>query len=379
MADTSAAVQNRAKVFVHPGALHTEEDFSRIKDALAKGLEPIKSGFTELTGSGFADSNYKPNAQAYIIRGNPSWGKDNYQYLFRDAAAAYALALRWKITGDESYAIASAGVLDDWSSKLGGIDGTSDKFLASGLYGYQLANAGEILRGYESWTGLKALQDMLLNVFYQMNHDFLTNHNGYGASGGHYWANWDLAQICSVISIAVLCDRQDLFEEAVNYVKTGQGMGAFKNAVVHVYPDGLGQIQESGRDQGHAGLDIALMGIIAQVAFNQGEDLFAFEDNILLKGAEYVAKYNLGFDVPWTDYTNADGLTMTAISSIGRPNIRPAWELLYNHYSKIKGINAPYCEQFAAKVRPEGGGGKYGSNSGGFDQLGYGTLMYTIT
>jgi hypothetical protein len=27
-------------------------------------------------------------------------------------------------------------------------------------------------------------------------------------------------------------------------------------------------------------------------------------------------------------------------------------------------------------VHPEGGGGDYGSTSGGYDQLGFGTLMY---
>jgi len=32
----------------------------------------------------------------------------------------------------------------------------------------------------------------------------------------------------------------------------------------------------------------------------------------------------------------------------------------------------------AAAVRPEGGGGDYGPNSGGYDQLGYGTLLYTL-
>jgi len=41
-------------------------------------------------------------------------------------------------------------------------------------------------------------------------------------------------------------------------------------------------------------------------------------------------------------------------------------------------LDAPYCKQFAAQVRPEGGGGNYGPNSGGFDQLGYGTLLYTL-
>jgi hypothetical protein len=31
----------------------------------------------------------------------------------------------------------------------------------------------------------------------------------------------------------------------------------------------------------------------------------------------------------------------------------------------------------AATVRPEGGGGNYGPNSGGYDQLGFGTLAYS--
>lgn len=36
-----------------------------------------------------------------------------------------------------------------------------------------------------------------------------------------------------------------------------------------------------------------------------------------------------------------------------------------------------WVKEFAEQVRPEGGGGNYGPNSGGYDQLGFGTLMYT--
>ena len=59
---------------------------------------------------------------------------------------------------------------------------------------------------------------------------------------------------------------------------------------------------------------------------------------------------------------------------------RPIWELLYNHYIVQKGLK---CRRMSKafgepKVRPEGGGGDYGPNSGGFDQLGYGTLSYTL-
>jgi len=53
-------------------------------------------------------------------------------------------------------------------------------------------------------------------------------------------------------------------------------------------------------------------------------------------------------------------------------------ELVYNHYVKLKGLPAPYTTRMAEKGRPEGGGGDYGPNSGGFDQLGYGTLTATL-
>lgn len=98
--------------------------------------------------------------------------------------------------------------------------------------------------------------------------------------------------------------------------------------------------------------------------------------------AEYVAKYNLGYDVPYTTYTNSD-VTQTVISSSSRGNIRPMWELLYNHYGVLKRLNVTYTKQYRDLVvnngsGAEGGGGDYGPNSGGYDQLGFGTLMYTL-
>jgi hypothetical protein len=43
----------------------------------------------------------------------------------------------------------------------------------------------------------------------------------------------------------------------------------------------------------------------------------------------------------------------------------------------VKGLYAPNSQRFAETLRPEGGGGDYGTNSGGFDQLGFGTLAFT--
>jgi hypothetical protein len=178
----------------------------------------------------------------------------------------------------------------------------------------------------------------------------------------------------------VLCDDTVLFNEAVNYFKSGNGTGQIDRLCNNLYEGNpvLGQGQESGRDQGHATLCISLVGAFCQIAYNQGVDLFAYKNNKVLALCEYTAKYNLGYDVPWTNYTNCEKNEMTAISSSSRGTIRPSWELIYNHYARIKRLNAPWSKLFADSLRPEGGGGHYGGNSGGFDQLGFGTLTYTV-
>lgn len=367
----------QAASFVHPGALHTQADFDRMKTRVAEGAQPWLAGWNHLLQNKHASLDWQPRPQAVVYRGNNGKQPENYRTLFEDAAAAYALALRWKISGDAAYADKAVSILDAWAGSLTGIDGTSDKFLASGIYGYQLANAAEIMRSYPKWSAgqQQRLRKMLLDVFYPMNHDFLVRHNG--ARIDHYWANWDLANLDSMLAIGILTDRRDIYDEAIDYYKHGKGNGALAQLVWKLYPEGLGQLQESGRDQGHSMLDLALVGAFCQMAWNQNEDLFGYQDNRLLRGVEYVAKYNLGYDVPYTSYRNSD-VTQDVISANSRGDTRPIWELFYNHYVVLKGLPAPYTRMFADKVRPEGGGGDYGPNSGGYDQLGYGTLTYSL-
>jgi len=93
-----------------------------------------------------------------------------------------------------------------------------------------------------------------------------------------------------------------------------------------------------------------------------------------------------GGSVPYTPYTWYEGApgvwsgsqTFTAASPDSRGAQRPIWEMIYNHYANRQGLSVPSIAAYAASMRPEGGGGDYGGASGGFDQLGHGTLAYTI-
>ena len=365
--------------FVHPGLLHSETDFDRMRDRVMADAQPWRQGWDRLVANAHAQLTWNPRPAAIVFRGNDGMTPQNYPQLYNDIAAAYALALRWKISGDTAYADKAVQILDAWSSTLTAIHGTSDRFLAAGLYGYQFANAAEIMRTYPGWSpaAFARFKDMMLRVFYPMNRDFLIRQND--ACGTHYWANWDLCNMNSILAIGVLADERAIYDEAVNYFKNGAGNGSIGKAVFFVHPGNLGQWQESGRDQGHSTLGIGLMGTFCEMAWKQGDDLYGYGDNRFLAGAEYVASYNLGNDVPFVTYRNCDPVTHTAISAAGRGDIRPIWELVYHHYVNRRGLSAPSVAAYAAKVRPEGGGGDYGPNSGGYDQLGYGTLTFTLT
>ncbi|KAB5518162.1 putative GPI anchored protein [Coniochaeta sp. 2T2.1] len=367
--------------FVHPGLLHTEADFTRIKSYVNGKKAPWITGWNKLAAH--ANPSYSPRAVETLCRGSSSDCTENYANLYRDASAAYVNAIYWKVTGDTQYADNAGKILDAWSGTLKQIWGSSDKFLASGLYGYQLANAGEILRGYSGWKGLSGLVNMLKTVFYPMNHSFLTKHND--AKIDHYWANWDQCNLASMHAIGILADDSTIANEAITYFKSGGGNGAIEKFIwkLHTEPGSskiLGQGQEAGRDQGHATLDFALVGVLAQQAYNQGPDLFGYLSNRILAASEYMAKYNVGKDVPYSTYTNSD-VTQTVISANSRGNIRPMGELLYAHYGSLKGLNASWTKAYRDLVvsnggGAEGGGGDYGSNSGGYDQLGFGTVLY---
>lgn len=375
----TAAPVLRAQSFVHPGLMHRESDFDRMKTKVTAGAQPWKAGWDVLianTNSSLT-RNFTNPVPATVYRGFDGTNTENYASLFRDAAAAYQTALRWKISGDNAYADKSIAILKAWAAGMTTISGTSDRFLLAGIQGYQLANAAEIMRSYSGWTttDFTKFQTWMLTVWYPMNHDFLVNHNG--ACISNYWANWDLCNMASMLAIGVLCDRRDIYNEAVDYFKNGGGMGSIKNVVPNLYGD-LGQWQESGRDQGHTVLGVALAGTFCEMAWNQGDDLYGYDDNRLLKGFEYIAKYNLGYDVPFTTYRNCIGVVQTIVSADGRGNVRPVWEMVYNHYVNRKGLPAPYIARFSQLVRPEGGGGNFGPNSGGYDQLGFGTLTASL-
>lgn len=280
-----------AFAFTHPGLLVTHQDLSRAKQKIGNQQDPWLSSWNKLTSLKYSSADYVNNAVTTVSRINLDSDVANADLLWHDAAAAFNLAIRWKISGNDSYAAAAAAILSAWGEKLERLGGGDEAYLLAGLQGYEMANAGELLRDYAPFAqdGLSTFTTMMTTVFLPMNVDFLNHVLGSEHNVKHFFANWELANVASAMAIAVLADNQTAWNFAIDYFKNGSGNGAINNAVTNIVdePDTgrpLGQGQESGRDQGHSALDFQLLGAIGQQAWNQGEDLFAYNQSRLLLG-----------------------------------------------------------------------------------------------
>ena len=123
-------------------------------------------------------------------------------------------------------------ILNAWSGTLKTITGNADRWLAAGIYGYQSANAAELVRDAPGFDRGR-FQSMLRNIFYPMNEDFLNRHNG--ACITNYWANWDLCSMSSIMAIGIFNDDDALFDRAVDYFWNGDGNGSINNAIPFIY------------------------------------------------------------------------------------------------------------------------------------------------
>ncbi|MFD5320395.1 alginate lyase family protein [Streptomyces sp. NPDC127098] len=328
--------------FAHPGLLHTAADLARMREAVASRSAPQYAGFQALAAHPRSQASY-PVANTGQIT---SWGRGPTNFMSQavaDSAAAYQNALMWCVTGERAHADKARDILDAWSASLTAVTG-ADGPLGAGLQCFKFVNAAELLRhsGYDSWAAadLARCEESFLRVWYPAVSGYMLYANG----------NWDLTAVQTVLAIGVFCEDRTLFEDALRFAAAGAGNGSVRGRIV----TDAGQGQESGRDQGHEQLAVGLLADAAQVAWNQGVDLFGFADHRILANAEYAARYNLGDDVPFTPDLDRTGKYLKqTVSDRVRGSLPPIYEMLHAHYAGVRGLPTPYVARVVAS-RVEG-------------------------
>jgi hypothetical protein len=343
--------------YTHPGILHSQEDLDRMKEKVFKQEEPWKSGYNLFLQDSRASYNYKMQGPFAIIGRGVHPTALPKKEVDDDCMAAYYNALQWIITGNKLHADKAIEILNGYAYICKEITGRDKQLM--GLNGFIFANAAEIMAYTKAgWNENDILQckTWFRDVLYPTVKDFATFANG----------NWDIACTKAIIAIGVFLDDKEIYNRAVDYYLHGEGNGRLTHYIINED----GQCQESGRDQGHTQLGIGCLAEVCEVAYNQGLDLYATDNYRLLKGYEYTAKYNLGNDVSFQEYTDKTGkYHHQKPADQDRGKLRGVYEIAYNHYVVRKKMEMPYTEQVIKKVRPEG-------MPWTADHPGYGTLLF---
>ena len=161
------------------------------------------------------------------------------------------------------------------------------------------------------------------------------------------YANGNWGAIVNRLRMAcgIFLKDSTIYQQSIDYF-----LYANDNGSLPKYISTAGQCQESGRDQAHAQLGLGALCETCEMAWEQGDDLWGALDNRLLKGIEYTARYNLGYDVPFTTWSDCTGLynDWTQPGEMGRGRIRDIYQLPYNHYVKRCGLSMPYTQKVLA-------------------------------
>jgi hypothetical protein len=325
--------------FNHPGILTTQDQIDFVREKIAAGQSPWKEAFGKAAKSDMVQPGYKPSPigkltstgfySRRIIVG--------YKELARDSKAVFANAQLWAVTDCTAYADKAIEIINAWAETNKEITGGNDK-LTAGSSCIQFTNAAEIIKHtYSGWKvqQQETFENWLRNVIWPLLKDFIPSYNG----------NWDAVIGQGLISMGIFLDDKFIFDHAVNYYLNGIG-----NGTMSYYVRNDSTTQETLRDQGHEQMGVGALAGFAEIAWNQGVDLYSKKNSRLLKGIEGTAKRVNEVDC----------------------QILEIWESMYNHYHNRLGFEMPYTEAILNKpgYRPEGYGNFRGFNTLFFYGLG---------
>jgi len=302
---------NTGNRMVHPGGWHTQQDLTTIRQMVAARREPWITGWEAARDEG-PDENFTTNPPR-VITSNAQTARDGF--------AAWILTMKWVASGDQAYADAAIGVIDNWVDTVEDFDVFAPTLTVSTGAG-AMAQAAEILaHGFNGEAGWRAQDVAAAQVWFRdVIYERQTN-TGIASS-----ANFGTSALGGNISMAIFMDDENRYNFQRQAFLTGYNGIDGCNSLTDYIPFASGQAYETGRDQSHVQGGIAHLTEAALCLWNQGEQIGVYsEANRLLAGVEYHARYNLGFnDLHRGDFSPVYYMSAFLFSKAGlnHPNTR---------------------------------------------------------
>ncbi len=346
----------------YPGILHNMDDIENMRK-IVREADPESKGyqsFQNLQKMAFASADYQPR----ILTPEKCYGKANTISRFKsedwidkweyDFYAMALNALMFAITEDEAHADKAAELLNLYADRVISTNTGESTPLAVGINMINYIYAADMIQSLSPKTfkrgEYKKICQWLIDVGVVPETE-----NVFFKAPAYTNGNWGAVVLMSYMGMAVLLEDDARYAKAIDqylYSDTFEDNGT----ILH-YVDDNGQSQEAGRDAAHAQLGLYGLNIVAEIAWKAGTDLYSAYDNRLMKGFEYLAKFNMGYDdVPfktWKDVTVARKYSAwSVISQENRGDWRDIYDLPFNHYVNRMGLEMPYTKEVLDKFTP---------------------------
>ncbi|WP_299241796.1 carbohydrate-binding protein [uncultured Aquimarina sp.] len=375
---------------VHPGISHKKSDLDRMKYMVEAKIDPWYTSYQNMVADSKSSYNYNVQGNesfTLLARDSP---RTNYNAWNSDIRAAYYNAIRWYISEDTRHAEKAIEIFKAWSN-LKSVTSNGTEALSGGI-AHIMIEAAEIIKStYSGWeeSDIQKFKDMLVYPGYSNT----TVPSNIRSNSTFYWSSYQgdpgrhgnqgLSGWRTVMAMGIFLDNEIMYDRALRYIKgqphrsddlsypsgprthtnlidSGEHVDTYNTSQGNSIPDygynevltnyiyETGQCQESSRDQAHVMFGLGLLNSMAEMAWNQGDDLYSYEDDRLLLGLEYSLRYNVSYIAsypdqtsPWEPSTFLQGFDRTerwyskSISPDGIGGFtknRPNWEMSVGHY-----------------------------------------------
>ena len=241
--------------FRHPMTATSVEEIVKVKDRIAKGIEPQASAFKKLVAAGNVQLYFIPDPpDSMNIIGGYEPGNTlvaQRAWLWKNCSCAYTCALAYAYTGETKYANKAVAVLNAWATK-GTVFYGGDAGLQLGSYFSPMLYAADLLHDYVGWTATDRTKfktwwtaRCLVHTKTIMNTKF---------------NNWLDAGLLGVMSAAVVFEDVSLLQTALNklllYFKVNPSSSTPANPSWKMSKDSRGYYltDEVDRNLGRSGL-----------------------------------------------------------------------------------------------------------------------------
>ncbi len=320
--------------FTHPCIPTTLEELKTIKANLDK--EPWKTGYEGLADASTSQLSWSPEGPWAEVGRTPDVNLTPWKH---DMVAIYNLSLMWYFTGNTDYAQKAHDLLIAWATTHTAFTGQEIP-LSIGDYAIAYAGGASILRGtWPGWTAADTatVKNYFLNVYWPRSLA------GFETTGP---ANKGMIYLQAGMAISAFLDDTEKFNHCIEVYRANPASG-LRNTLA------IGEMGETGRDQGHAYGTLLGMTMISEIAWKQGIDLYSEMDNRLLAVGEYYARNSLGLNNPFVPFGTIDSLYGANNSYYFNPD-NAAFLIIRNAYKNRKNLPTPWIDR---KLESLGGGG----------------------